>query len=34
MLVNLTTLLLCVAAVVSAADPFAGVWKVDVTKSL
>ena|ERR1700676_3803255 len=34
MLVKLTTLLLCVAAVVSAADPFVGVWKVDVGKSL
>jgi hypothetical protein len=34
MLVRLTTLLLCVTAVVSAADPFVGVWKVDVAKSL
>ena len=24
----------CIAAVVSAADPFVGVWKVDVAKSL
>ena len=31
---KLTTLLLCVGAVVSAADPFAGTWKVDVGKSL
>jgi len=34
MLVRLTTLLLCVAAGVSAADPFVGTWKVDVAKSL
>ncbi len=34
MLVKLTTLLLCVAAVVYAVDPFAGTWKVDVAKSL
>ena len=34
MLVRLTTLSLCVAAVISAADPFVGTWKVDVGKSL
>jgi hypothetical protein len=34
MLSRVATMLLCVAAVVSAADPFAGTWKVDVAKSL
>ena len=34
MLLKVATMLLCVAAVVSAADPFVGTWKVDVAKSL
>ena len=34
MLSRVTTLLLCVAALAWCADPFAGVWKVDVAKSL
>ena len=31
---KMIALLLCVAAVACAADPFAGTWKVDVAKSL
>jgi hypothetical protein len=34
MLLKITTLLLCVAAMAWSADPFVGVWKVDVGKSL
>ena len=34
MILKLTTLLLCVAALAWCADPFVGVWKVDVAKSL
>jgi hypothetical protein len=33
-MLRLVMLCLCVTAVVSAADPFAGTWKVDVAKSL